>query len=119
MTWKRLISTFAHLPCCCFCCCYCNMCLLLLRLATWAVARPTIAFLPFPLLSHPPLHAPLSRSFPISSHPQSHPFSHSAIPERMGMSPAGLHRAALFCKASSSPALLVICDPPQQPTANT
>lgn len=67
----------------------------------------------------PPLHAPLSRSFPISSHPQSHPFSHSAIPERMGMLPAGLHRAALLCKASSSPALLVICDPPQQPTANT
>lgn len=45
--------------------------LLLLRLATWAVARPTTAFLPFPLLSPspPPLHMPLSRSFPISSHP--------------------------------------------------
>lgn len=107
-------------PACCFCY-YCNMCLLLLRLATWAVARPTTAFLPFPLLPPPCTHTPLSRSFPISSHPQSHPSSLTFCHSRAHghVTTAGLHRAALLCKASSSPALLVICDPPQQPTANT
>lgn len=86
-------------PACCFCY-YCNMCLLLLRLATWAVARPTTAFLPFPLPS-PPLARTRPSPAPSQSHripSLTHSHSHSAIPEHMGMSPqrgcTGLHFSA-------------------------
>lgn len=87
----RLISTFAHLPAAASAatatCALlgCLVLLLLLLLATWAVARPTAAFLSFPL--PPPPCTPPSRSFPILP-----------IPEHMGMSTSG---AAPGCTRAS------------------
>ena len=105
-TVGRLISHFRSPPCCCRRC-YCNMCVLLL-LATWAVGRPTTAFLPFPPspFAHTPLHL---QSFSIPSHPIPSPIS--PIPEHMGMSTSGAAPGCTYAScthrtsASARPAL--------------
>lgn len=64
------------------------------HLGSSSSCRPTTAFLPFHLPQPAPLHTPPPA--PSQSHPLPS-LTHSAIPEHMGMSPAGLHRRLHLC----------------------
>lgn len=90
-TMGKLISTLAHLP---------RFPALLAaaarHLGSWSSHHSLPSFSLFPIPPRTPLPSPApSQSYPIPMHMPS--LTHSAIPEHMGMSPAGLHPACTLC----------------------